>query len=261
MIQHANRAIERLRAGELSLGLSLRQARGGDAARIALTCGFDWLFIDLEHAAMSIDTAAQVAHAGLEAGITPIVRVGGHEPFHANRVLTNGALGVIFPHVDTAAQAAACAASCRFAPRGIRGVPATFPALGYDKPPLAKAIERLNAITSVIVMIESRAAVADVDAIAAVDGVDILFVGASDLSVEMGKPGAYRDPEVLGALEAVAAACRRHGKVAGLGGIGDHGLLSELIGDGYRFLLAANDLDLMMIAGKARTRDIRALRS
>ncbi|UCE31788.1 MAG: aldolase [Burkholderiales bacterium] len=254
-----NHAIDRLRAGAVSLGLSLRMGLAPYAARVARTCGFDWVFIDLEHGPMSFETASDMALAALEAGITPVVRVAGHEPFHANRALTNGAVGVIFPHVDTAEQAQACARAARFAPVGIRGVPAVFPQLGFDKPPLAEATRRLNALTTVIVMIESAEAVANADAIAAVEGVDMLFVGASDLSVEMEQPGAYRAPAVRDALDRVAEAARRHGKFAGLGGIGDAALLAELVGQGYRFLLAGNDLDLFMKAARERTREWGAL--
>ncbi|MEZ5653097.1 MAG: aldolase/citrate lyase family protein [Burkholderiaceae bacterium] len=254
-----NALMRRLDAGEVALGLSVRLAGAPGIASIAADCGFDWLFIDLEHGPMAFDTAAATALAALAAGITPVVRVAGHEAFHANRALTNGALGLIFPHVDDAAQALACSRSARFAPQGSRGVPAVFPQLGWRKPPLAEATARLNALTSVIVMIESAAAVQAAEAIAAVPGVDALFVGASDLSVEMGHPGDYRAPAVREALSHVADAAARHGCHAGLGGVGDAGLLGELVREGYRLLLAGNDLDLFMSAARERTRQWHAL--
>ncbi len=259
-LEARNPLLDRLRADRLALGLSLRLALAPNAAEIARTCGYDWLFIDLEHGPMAFDTAAALATASLAAGIAPIVRVPGQEPFHANRALTNGALGLIYPHVDDAAQAAACARAARFAPDGIRGVPAVFPQLGYAKPSLADATRRLNALTCVAVMIESEAAVANVDAISATPGVDVLFVGASDLSVEMGLPGEYRAPRVREALDAVAAAARRHGRFAGLGGIGDTALLRELVAGGYRMILAGNDLDFLMKAASARAMELQALR-
>lgn len=254
-----NPLMRRLDAGEIALGLSVRLAGAPAIAPIAASCGFDWLFIDLEHGPMAFDTAASTALAALAAGITPVVRVAGHEPFHANRALTNGALGLIFPHVDDAEQALACARAARFAPQGIRGVPAVFPQLGWEKPALADATTRLNALTSVIVMIESADAVRAADEIAAVPGVDALFVGASDLSVEMGCPGNYRAPAVREALSRVAAAAARHGRHLGLGGIADTALLGELVGEGYRLLLAGNDLDLFMAAARERTRQWHAL--
>ena len=132
--------------------------------------------------------------------------------------------------MENAEDAARCAAHCRFAPQGDRGVPAFFPQLGLSKPPLDEAIGAINAMTRVVVMLESAQAVSRADEIAAVDGIDVLFVGASDLTVELGLPGDYRNPAVIDALDRIAAACARHGKVAGIGGIRDEALLRELIG-------------------------------
>ncbi|MGE0311518.1 MAG: HpcH/HpaI aldolase/citrate lyase family protein [Lautropia sp.] len=254
-----NRMMARLRDGDLALGLSVRLAHAPNVAAIARTCGYHWLFIDLEHGPMAFDTACAVATAALEAGVTPVFRVPGHDPADANRALTNGALGIIYPHVDTPQQALACARTARFAPAGIRGVPAIFPQMGYDKPRLADAIRVLNAETSVIVMIESREAVENADRIAAQPGVDALFVGASDLSVEMGVPGEYRDPALREALSHVADCALRHGRIAGLGGIGDDEVLAALVGQGYRMLLAGNDLDFFMRAATQRAAALRAM--
>jgi 2-keto-3-deoxy-L-rhamnonate aldolase RhmA len=252
-----NAVMEGIAAGRRSLGLSIRMGRGMEAVAAAKAAGFDWLFLDLEHGPQSYDQFSQMALGALASGIAPFVRVGGHEPFHANRALTNGALGVFFPHVDTAEQAAACAAAARFGPKGIRGVPAIFPHLGFEKPPLAEAASRMNALTTVIAMIESGEAIANADAIAATPGVDILFIGASDLTVERGKPGAYADPEIRGAFAAVARACAKHGKVAGFGGVGDPAITAELFAAGYRFMLTGNDLDLFMLGAKARVGALR----
>lgn len=248
-----------LAEGGIALGLGQRAIRAELFAQVARDCGYDWLFIDLEHGPLSFAEASAIMLGALQIGMTPIVRVGGHEAFHAYRALTNGAAGIIFPHVENADDAARCAAHCRFAPQGDRGVPAFFPQLGLSKPPLDEAIVAINAMTRVVVMLESADAVSRADDIAAVDGIDVLFVGASDLTVELGLPGDYRNPAVIDALDRIAAACARHGKVAGIGGIKDEALLRELIGKGFRFILAGNDLDLFMPAGKARVAGLRAL--
>ncbi|MCC7425714.1 MAG: aldolase [Alphaproteobacteria bacterium] len=253
-----NAVMQGLGRGEMSLGLSIRLGRGIEAVAAAKAAGFDWLFIDLEHGPYSFDQAAQMMLAGLQICIAPFVRVPGHDPAPAGRALTNGALGLFFPHVDTVAHARACAAAARFAPLGVRGVPAFFPQIGLPKPPLAEAIPRLNAMTTVIAMIESDEAVANADAIAATPGVDLLFVGASDLTVEQARPGAYDHPDTLAAFARVARACAAHGKVAGLGGVPAGPLLDRLIAQGYRFILAGNDLDLMIGAGRERAGQLRA---
>jgi len=102
-----NPARERLNNGELCLGIGLRQARTVDIAAAMATCGFDWLFIDLEHGTMPLDTAMQISVAALTAGISPVVRVPARQYSLATRVLDGGALGIVVPHVDTAEEARA----------------------------------------------------------------------------------------------------------------------------------------------------------
>ena len=100
-----NHAKQRLLNGELALGMGLRQARTVDISQIAKSCDFDWLFIDMEHNSMSIDTAAQICQAALGVGITPMIRVPAHDAFHSTRLLDTGAQGIVVPHVSTAEQA------------------------------------------------------------------------------------------------------------------------------------------------------------
>ena len=100
-----NHVKERLEQGKLALGIGLRQARTVDIAKIAKACDYDWLFVDMEHNSMDLDMAAQICVAALDCGVTPLVRVPGHQHFHATRILDNGAMGIVVPHVETAADA------------------------------------------------------------------------------------------------------------------------------------------------------------
>src|SRR2546422_8880385 len=93
-----NKARERLAAGQLALGMALRQARTVEIGRVLAACGFDFAFVDMEHNTMSIDTAAQIAVACHDAGVTPLVRVPGYEHHLATRLLDAGAMGIVFPH-------------------------------------------------------------------------------------------------------------------------------------------------------------------
>ena len=122
-----NVARQKLDAGELAVGLGVRQGRTSDTAMVAKSCGFDWLFIDMEHNSMDLDAAAQMCVAALPTGVTPIVRVPGPESFHATRILDAGAMGVIVPHVDTPDQARRVADICKFPPLGNRSVPGSMP--------------------------------------------------------------------------------------------------------------------------------------
>src|SRR4029077_20376387 len=160
-----NHALRQLRAGKLAIGLGLRQARTVDTAQIAATCGFDWLFIDCEHNSMDPDTAAQISAASLAVGVSPIVRVAGFEHWHASRILDNGAQGIVFPHVDDAAQAKRVADSCRFPPVRKRSLVGGLQQVGFPSMPVGEMARVVNEETLVVVMIESPQAVANADEI------------------------------------------------------------------------------------------------
>lgn len=255
-----NHAKRRLATGELSLGLGLRQARTVDTAMIARSCDFDWLFIDMEHSAMDVDTAAQIAVAALGAGITPLVRVPGREHHHATRLLDAGAQGIVVPHVDTVEEAERVVSYCKYPPLGHRSVAGAQPQLGFRAAPVAEATRLVNEEVLVVVMLETPQAIANADAIAAVKGVDVLLIGTNDLCAEMGIPGQFTDARVEAAYATVIAACGRHGKHPGMGGVYEPALLQKYIGMGMRFILSGSDLSFMMAGARERTGFLRALK-
>ena len=250
---------ERLKAGELTLGMGLRQARTVDIAKIARVCGFDWLFIDLEHNAMSIETAAQIGVAALDAGITPIVRASSHAHFHASRPLDSGVQGVVVPHVNDAAEARRVVDQCLYPPLGHRSVAGGLPQLEFEALPMAEVVRVVNAETLVVVMLESPQAIENADSIAAVPGIDVLLIGTNDLCAEMGIPGQFGDQRVDRAYQTVISACRNNGKFAGLGGIYDQELSSKFVRMGARFILAGADLGFLMAGAKARSAFMRGI--
>ncbi|MBI3937889.1 MAG: aldolase [Betaproteobacteria bacterium] len=260
MAPSVNRTKSRLQAGELALGIGLRQARTVDIATIAGACGFDWLFIDTEHNSMDVDTACQIAMAAVATGVTPIVRVPGHQHYHAARALDNGALGVVVPHVDTPEEAQRVADACKYPPIGHRSIAGAMPALAFESVPVGEATRRVNDATLVVVMLETPRAIGNAEAIAAIDGVDVLLVGTNDLCAEMGIHGQFADPRVPEAYAKVIAACRKHGKFPGMGGVYDPSLMEKYIGLGMRFILSGSDLAFLMAAARERATRLRAIR-
>lgn len=260
MSERINRTKAKLMAGELALGMGLRQARTVDIATIAGTCGFDWLFIDTEHNSMSIDTACQIAMAAIATGVTPIVRVPGHEHHHCARALDNGALGVVVPHVDTAEQARRIADFCRYPPLGHRSIAGNMPGLQFAAVPVGEATKRMNDETLVVVMLETPQAIENADAIAAVEGVDVLLVGTNDLCAEMGIHGQFGHARVPAAYEKVIGACRTHGKFPGMGGVYDPQLMQKYVAMGMRFILSGNDLAFLMAGARERSAMLRAIK-
>ena len=252
-----NHTLRQLRAGKLALGLGLRQARTVDIAQIGKTAGFDWLFIDCEHNSMDGDTAAQIASASLAVGVTPLVRVAGLEHWLASRMLDNGAQGIVFPHIDSSEEARRAANSCRFPPVGKRSMGGGLQQLGFATMPIGEAARLANEETLVVAMIESPQGVTNCEEIAAVPGIDALLIGTNDLCFEMGIPGQFNDPRVAEAYKKVIAACRRHGKFPGMGGMYTPELLERHIALGAQLILAGSDFSLLMQAATARAALIR----
>lgn len=255
-----NETKRRLAAGELALGMGLRLARTVDIASIAHTTGFDWLFIDMEHSPFGMESATQIASAALGFGVTPIVRVPGHQHFHSSRVLDAGAQGVVVPHVDTVAQAKEIVSFCKYPPVGHRSVAGALPQLRFRNVPIAELTRTVNEETLVIVMLETPAAIANADRIAAVKGVDVLLIGTNDLCAEMGIHGQFSHPKVKAAYRRVIAACRKHRKFPGMGGVYHPALMEGYVQMGMQFILAGSDLSYLMAGAKARTDFLRGVK-
>lgn len=237
----ANTTMQRLKAGKMALGFGVHHLRTVAAPVLAAATGHDWMFIDTEHGAFTIQETTQLCIAALPTGVTPIVRVCAGALDEATRALDNGALGIVVPHVDTAVQAKRVADAFHYPPAGHRswgGPPAVY---GYQAPSTAEAQAAINAEILTIVMLESPEAVHNAGAIAAVPGVDVLFIGTSDLTAELGISGQMGHPKVIDAYQAVGEACRAHGKVLGMGGVYDEENATRYVAMGARFLLTGSD--------------------
>ena len=259
MVEIQNTALSRLKSGELALGIGLRQARSVDVGRIMKSCGYDWIFIDMEHGSMSVDTTAQISVAAADAGITPIVRVPGFQHFHATRVLDAGAQGIVFPHVDNAEIAERLVSFCRYPPIGHHSVVGAIPQVNFQTLPMAEIAESVNETILVVVMIESPEGVRNVNEIAKVNGVDVILIGTNDLCMEMGIPGEIDNPLIVEAMQKIVSACRENGKYPGLGGVYNPDLQQKYIGMGMQFILSTQDLAIMMQGATERASFLRSL--
>lgn len=255
-----NETKRKLKAGELALGFGVHHLRTSATAMLAASCGHDWIFIDMEHGAFSTQEATQICIAALPTGMTPIVRVCADALDEGARALDNGALGVVVPHVDTRAQAERIARAYRYPPLGTRswgGPPAVF---RFQAPAHAEAQKLLNDEVLVVAMIESREAIANVESIAAVAGIDVLLIGTSDLSADLGIAGQIGHAEVQAAYAVVASACRKHGKSLGMGGVYDREWASRYIKEhGARMVLSGSDHNYIIAGATQRTELLRSL--
>ena len=248
-----NAFLGRLRGSEPTLMLAIRSSRTADVVRIAKSTGHHAIMVDLEHSTMPLDVAASLCATAGDLGLFPFVRVQEREYGALGRLLDGGAQGIVAPRVEGAAEAAAIARACRFAPRGQRSQLATVPQLGMRPAPAATLNPALDDATLVQILIETPAGVANADEIAAVDGVNMLAFGANDFTAELGVPGQYADPRVTGAIASLAEAGRRHGKLLMVGGIPDPAMLDDLAPLGVCPLrLTGTDTDMLYAGAAAR---------
>ncbi|WP_082955013.1 HpcH/HpaI aldolase family protein [Mycobacterium mantenii] len=250
-----------LRGDALVLCLALLNSRTPDVPGVAAACGYDAVYIDLEHTSTSLEAAQMLCVSALGAGISGLVRVPSHDPSVIARVLDGGAVGVIVPHVDSKEEAERVVQAARFPPIGNRSISGPNAVSGYTPrgaPQLAEFLERR---TVVAVMIETPEAVEASASIASVGGIDMILIGPSDLTAEMGIHGQYENEHFHRAVESVAAACRSHGVALGIAGIKSLDLLNRFVGLGLRFVSAGTDIGMMTEAATLRAQALRGLQN
>jgi 4-hydroxy-2-oxoheptanedioate aldolase len=253
-----NNVKQKFARDEVVASMAVRLVRGIEIAQIAASAGFDTLYVDVEHSSFSLDTTGQICMAALSAGITPLVRVASFDTI--GRVLDGGAMGVIAPHIHDAEDVRAVIRAAKFPPLGERSAGGGLPALQYRNFPAAEANPALNDATLVAVMIETVAALDQVEAIAAVEGLDMLLIGSNDLTAEMGIPGEYDHKLLTEAFARTIAAARKHGVHVGVGGLSTRpDKVAEFVRMGARFVSTGTDLAFLTSACAAKAKQVQDL--
>jgi 2-keto-3-deoxy-L-rhamnonate aldolase RhmA len=246
-----------LAAGECILGMNVRLGRSPDIARIAKASGHDFLFIDTQHAIFDLETIAHIAHTAIAIGIAPLVRVRSVDDPDVTLLLDNGVTGIVFPDVNTAADARRAVETVRFAPQGRRSVGGAYAQFDFKPMPTGDLMAHLNAETLLVCMIETKQGLANVEEIAAVPGIDVLHVGSNDLLADMGLAGQFESAEIIAAQARVTAAARANGLFAGCGGNRSVPRQVEAIRAGAQFVTTQTDIAFMITAGSQWTRGVR----
>jgi 4-hydroxy-2-oxoheptanedioate aldolase len=243
----------RLAAGEATLGTFVGTA-SAVAAEVCAAAGVDWVLLDLEHGAGGEEQVRDVVPAAGAYGVPTVVRVESAARIRLGRVLDLGAAGVMLPRMDTAAEVAEAVRHLRYPPAGDRGVATYNRACRFALDPgaLARAGDELLGV----VQIESASAVEQVDQIAAIDGVDVLFVGPQDLSFNLGVPFDLGAPTYLAALRRVRDAAGRHGKACGLL-VPDGAAAAARHAEGWSFVAIGSDATLLAAALAAELARVR----
>jgi 4-hydroxy-2-oxoheptanedioate aldolase len=225
-------------AGKVMLGIG---ANLGSSLTVEMigAAGFDWVWIDCEHGTGDYsELIPQMQAAGIY-NTPAIVRIAWNEIPRFKRVLDLGASGIMVPYVTSAREAEQAAASMRYPPQGIRGVAKFNRACGFGQN-FDAYFKQANDNLLTVVQIETKEAVDRAEDIAAVEGVDVLFIGPLDLSVNMNIADNYEHPEFLQAMDSVATACKKNGKVAGIL-VPKLDYLESWIAKGFTFLVVGSD--------------------
>jgi 2-keto-3-deoxy-L-rhamnonate aldolase RhmA len=226
----------RLQAGETVLGTFLFEFNSPGIMRIAAVAGAEFVLCDMEHSGWSVETIRRMmastplpecsplaprvdtedpTRGASRPHCVPLVRVPATQYHFIARVLDMGAMGVMVPLVESREQAEKIVQSAKYPPVGRRGAAFTMPHDGYAPGSLHDKIAQANREVLLIAQIETRAGLEQVEEIAAVDGIDALWIGQTDLTCSLGIPGEFDHPQFHAAVDRIAAACRHHGKSAG----------------------------------------------
>lgn len=231
----------RLRESQPVFGCTITTTSLDVAARAA-SAGFHFLWLELEHSPLTLETVRNMVLATRDLPAVPFARVPVTETWTAKRVLDAGVHGVVFPFVSTPALARQAADACRYPPSGRRGSGAGLATTCWPEPD--GYFDSADRNIMVVVVVEEASALAHVDAIAATPGVDVVFVGTSDLSFSFGLRGQQQHPRVEEAAGTVLDAARRHGKIAGRPA-GSPEEAQRYVEQGFLFFQAPSDLALL----------------
>ena len=203
----------------------------------------------------------QICISAQQIGITPLVRVPANTPEYICRVLDGGAMGVITPHVRSAAEARAMVELVKFPPLGQRSAGGALSHYQYRSFPIAETNAAMNDATSLIVMMETVAALDNVEEIIATEAVDMLLIGSNDLCAEMGITGQYDHPRLHDAFARSIQAATKIGKYVGVGGLAARDdLMTKFVQMGARYVSTGTDLALLMSASTQKARFVREIK-
>ncbi len=253
---------KQLREGRPKLGLFVNSHSPTVAEQLAHS-GYDWLLIDTQHGPMSYERLSAMLAAVASGGAQSLVRVGGYSDRSGiQQSLDMGADGVLVPYINTAEEARQAVSCCRYPTAGTRSV--YFPQRSMNKAGLLGYAGAANENVIVALQVETADCIKNIDEIAAVPGVDLLFLGQNDLCMSMGLyekykfPDMYFSPELKDATDKLIAAARRNNVILGLFLFGT-ARVGEFLEKGFPLISVGNDLHHMLTQANAYVKDVEAI--
>lgn len=248
----------RIAAGGAALGIIVLIAKSAGIAGAARASDHDFLYVDMQHARFDAGVASEIAQEATAAGIAPIARVRSFRDPDISLLLDCGYMGIVVPDVDSAEAAREVVRTVKFPPVGGRSVGGALASLQSRGVTLADFMAGSNRRTLLLCMIESREGVAAMEEICAVDGVDGLYMGTTDLTANLGKPGQHDDPEVVEALRRLVEVTSAHGKIAGAGGFRTREQTIAAVRSGVRFVNTGSDLSYILSGAAQNAESFRS---
>jgi 2-keto-3-deoxy-L-rhamnonate aldolase RhmA len=248
---------DKIRDGQISIGSWMSMAHPSIAEILAMA-GYDWVVIETEHTAIDISEVLRMVIAIEQRGSIPLVRLAWNDPIQAKAVLDSGAAGVLVPSINTKEEAELAVKMTKYPPIGFRGV-GLARAQGYGVN-FDDYIKNANSDGLLIVQIEHKDAVKNIEEILSVEGIDGTFIGPYDLSMSLGVPGQLSHPSVLDAQKKVLEATLAHGLIAGIHLVHPDTAAKECeqaIAKGYRFIALGTDILFLGDSARALQREAR----
>ncbi len=213
-----NKVKQALAEGKTVIGCAFNTIRSPEVPRILAAAGFDYTYIDAEHGTFDYGTIHDLARAAADTGLVPLVRVADLQYSLVARALDNGAMGIIFPRVESRELLEKAVSWCRFPPDGVRGFGITPSHLQvrYQKASIGEVAAHINANTLVVLQIETALAVEQRDDLLSVPGLDVVMIGPVDLSISLGVPGEFFHPKMEEAIEKIRDSALAQGVVPGI---------------------------------------------
>jgi len=252
-----NKVKTALRSGKPVVGTMITEFRTPEIARILASSGFDFAFIDTEHAAFDNETVADIIRAGRAVGLVCMVRVPDAEYHLIARALDIGAEGLLVPRVESKQQVQSIVNWAKYPPIGIRGFGVRGIVSDYRKASVKEWIQELNENTIIVIQIEKKRAIESIDDLVSVDGVDAALIGPYDLSISLGVPGEFDSPLLNEAIQKVVDACKKHGVASGTH-VRDMDSLLFWRDHGMRLLTYSSDVGLIMSSASDAISRIKA---
>jgi 2-keto-3-deoxy-L-rhamnonate aldolase RhmA len=251
-----NQVRTKLDNGQPVFGIMIHEFRSPSIMTILANAGYDFVFVDMEHGTYDFETAAILIQAARAVGLTPLARATqGYYPL-MSRLLDSGAEGIMAPRINTRDEVEYVVNCIRYPPQGKRGLSVARGHNDYQRADPYTFMAHANQQNLVIIQIETRPSFENIDDLLSVPGVDIALIGPSDLSVAMGLPMDYKNPEFRSVLLAILQACKRHSVHAAIHANNIPGIL-DLYRNGLLMLSAGSDLDFIIDSSNATLSRLR----